>query len=190
MLVHRYYTAPIGTLELVAEEGRLLGIWMENQKYFRQGIEELPAECPDDPCLREAVQWLDRYFAGENPPIPGELLAPRGSEFRKLIWSFLCEIPYGEAVTYGELAEKAAAAMGRAHMSAQAVGGAVGHNPLSIIVPCHRVVGSDGSLTGYAGGLDRKLFLLRLEGVDVSRFTLPSSSDRYQIAEYGEFDPS
>lgn len=90
-------------------------------------------------------------------------LSPQGSEFAKLIWSLLCDIPYGETTTYGALAAKAAEAMGRAHMSAQAVGGAVGHNPISIIIPCHRVLGANGSLTGYAGGLERKLFLLNHE---------------------------
>lgn len=109
--------------------------------------------------------WLDRYFAGERPA-PGELpLAPEGGEFRQIVWRLLCEIPYGETTTYGALAVQAAAELGRPSMSAQAVGGAVGHNPISIVIPCHRVLGVNGSLTGYAGGLEAKRYLLRLEGI-------------------------
>lgn len=100
-------------------------------------------------------------------------LAPRGSEFRKAVWAALCEIPYGKVTTYGEISKKVAAKFGKQHMSAQAVGGAVGHNAISIIIPCHRVVGSNGSLTGYAGGIDKKVKLLTLEKVDMSSFFIP-----------------
>ncbi|MCI9156887.1 MAG: methylated-DNA--[protein]-cysteine S-methyltransferase, partial [Lawsonibacter sp.] len=117
--------------------------------------------------------WLDRYFAGERPAISELPLAPIGSEFRKEVWQVLCEIPYGETTTYGEISQKIAARRGLERMSAQAVGGAVGHNPISIIVPCHRVVGSNGSLTGYAGGLQKKIKLLTHEGVDMERFFVP-----------------
>lgn len=123
--------------------------------------------------IRDARKWLDRYFSGQKP-CPDELpLAPEGTEFQKLIWGLLCEIPYGTVTTYGDLAKKAAARMGRDTMSGQAVGGVLAHNPVSIIIPCHRVVGSGGSLTGYAGGLERKIWLLDHEGVDVSRFSVP-----------------
>lgn len=117
--------------------------------------------------LERAKRWLDRYFAGERP-VPQELpLAPAGSTFRQEVWKILCDIPYGEIVTYGEIAAKLARQLGRKSMSAQAVGGAVGHNPISVIIPCHRVVGADGSLTGYAGGIEKKRKLLRLEGIKV-----------------------
>ena len=116
---------------------------------------------------------LDRYFAGEKPEISELPLAPIGGEFRQAVWKILCEIPYGQVTTYGEIAKKIAAQRNRKTMSAQAVGGAVGHNPISIIIPCHRVVGSNGSLTGYAGGIDLKIKLLEHEGVDLSKFFVP-----------------
>jgi len=123
--------------------------------------------------LCQAREWLNQYFAGDRPE-PGRLklspglapgVLPRGSGFRRQVWKLLLEIPYGEVLTYGELARRLARQRGLDSMSAQAVGGAVGHNPLSIIIPCHRVVGKDGSLTGYAGGLERKRWLLQWEGV-------------------------
>lgn len=114
--------------------------------------------------LAAAKRWLDRYFAGEEP-LPAELpLAPVGSPFRQAVWKLLCGIPYGETTTYGAIAKKLAPMLGRETMSAQAVGGAVAHNPISVIIPCHRVLGSDGSLTGYAGGIDKKIWLLKKEG--------------------------
>lgn len=141
----------------------------EEMAKFRNGFPKrwdgLEVSVDTVPVLRRARDWLDRYFAGEIM-LPGELpLAPAGSAFRQAVWEYLCEIPYGEVTTYGEIARKMAARLGRASMSAQAVGGAVGHNPISIIIPCHRVVGANGNLTGYAGGIDRKIQLLKLEGV-------------------------
>lgn len=166
-----YYESYIGRLTLVSDGKSLAGLWMEGQKYFESTLAGESAKAilagSLDKCLvlQAASNWLDRYFAGEKP-LPQELpLAPMGSEFRCIVWKLLCQIPYGEVITYGELAGKAAAVMGRTSMSAQAVGGAVGHNPISIIIPCHRVIGADGSLTGYAGGLERKLRLLEWEGV-------------------------
>ncbi|WP_295925618.1 methylated-DNA--[protein]-cysteine S-methyltransferase, partial [uncultured Akkermansia sp.] len=120
-----------------------------------------------------AKDWLDRYFAGGRAPIAQLPLAPVGGEFRQAVWKILCGIPYGEVTTYGEIARKMAARGNRRSMSAQAVGGAVGHNPISIIIPCHRVVGTGGSLTGYAGGIAAKIRLLELEGVDMSRLFMP-----------------
>lgn len=102
-------------------------------------------------------------------------LTPIGSDFRQKVWSLLCEIPYGEVITYGDIAKKMAVKMKRETMSSQAIGGAVGHNPISIIIPCHRVVGSNGSLTGYAGGIKTKIKLLELEGVEPSRFFIPKT---------------
>jgi methylated-DNA-[protein]-cysteine S-methyltransferase len=127
----------------------------------------------DDPVLRSARDWLESYFAGDRPSADGLRLAPAGSEFRQTVWDILKLIPYGETVTYGWIAQKIAAKKGKPRMSARAVGGAVGHNPISIIVPCHRVVGADGSLTGYAGGIRVKTELLKLEGADMSRFHIP-----------------
>lgn len=118
-------------------------------------------------------KWLDRYFNGEKPKISEIDLSPKGSEFAKKVWEILCKIPYGEVTTYGEIAKKIAKTMNKDKMSAQAVGGAVGHNPISIIIPCHRVVGSNGSLTGYAGGIDKKISLLKHEGVDMTNLYVP-----------------
>ena len=124
------------------------------------------------PVFSSARLWLDRYFAGEMP-LPSELpLRPNGGDFRHAVWKILCGIPYGEVTTYGAIAKKIAAKSGRPR-SAQGVGGAVAHNPISIIIPCHRVVGANGSLTGYAGGIEAKIRLLEHEGVDVSRFFTP-----------------
>lgn len=166
------YESPVGRLLLAERDGKLAGVWMEGQKYFPGPMEEA-REDPGSPLLRRAAEWLDRYFAGERPA-PEELpLAPEGSEFRQEVWRLLLEIPYGQTAAYGELAHRLAARRGLTRMSAQAVGGAVGHNPISIIIPCHRTVGSGGSLTGYAGGLQKKLWLLAHEGVDTNRFFVP-----------------
>lgn len=168
------YASPVGRLTLACDGERLTGVWLEGQKYFggrsgplvpREGL----------PILDRTRDWLDRYFAGERPA-PSELpLAPAGSEFRQTVLRILLEIPYGTVVTYGAVARETAARLGRKSMSGQAVGGAVGHNPISILIPCHRVVGTGGSLTGYAGGIGKKIWLLRHEGVDVSRFSIPRS---------------
>lgn len=162
------YQSPIGELLIVSDEKALIGLWMKDQKYFGAGLKEMPeeAEAGKVPVLQNTVEWLNRYFTGEKPDIAELPLAPSGSDFRQMIWRLLCKIPYGEVTTYGELARQAAELMGKPSMSAQAVGGAVGHNPISIIIPCHRVVGSDGSLTGYAGGVDKKMWLLKHEGIN------------------------
>ncbi len=172
MVYTKEYLSPVGQLLLAADERGLLGLWMEGQKYYG---DTLPPETQsgDTPLLRDGARWLDAYFAGNRPPIGELALAPRGGEFRQAVWRLLCAIPYGEICTYGELGRALAAEVGRESMSAQAVGGAVGHNHLSIIIPCHRVVGANGSLTGYAGGVGKKLWLLRHEGVDISRLTVP-----------------
>jgi len=128
----------------------------------------------DMPVFVAAKKWLDRYFAGRKPAISELPLAPIGNEFRQGVWSILCEIPYSKVITYGVIAKKMAVKMNKERMSSQAVGGAVGHNPISIIIPCHRVVGSNGSLTGYAGGIGIKIKLLELEGVDMSRLFVPA----------------
>lgn len=171
------YDSPVGMLTLAASDDGLKGIWMEGQKYFGSSLDAglEPCACENDH-LRQACAWLDDYFAGGNPSRDDLVLAPTGSEFRQVVWRLLCEIPLGEVRTYGELAKEAACRMGKARMSAQATGGAVGHNPISIIIPCHRVVGANGSLTGYAGGIARKLQLLEHEGVDCSGLFVPKKS--------------
>lgn len=168
MLYKALYTSPIGELTLASDGENLVGLWFKGQKYFAHGITE---ELIENSCLKifaVTKNWLDRYFKGENPAISELKLAPRGNEFRQEVWRILCEIPYGKTTTYGDIAQKLAARRGLERMSAQAVGGAVGHNPISIIIPCHRVVGKNGSLTGYAGGIRNKIKLLELENANIT----------------------
>ena len=167
------YSSPIGTITLACCDDNLVGLWTEGQKYHGDTIPEAMIENNDIPIFGAAKNWLDRYFAGERPDIAELPLAPIGGEFRRSVWKILCEIPYGKVITYGDIAKKIAAEMGRERMSSQAVGGAVGHNPISIIIPCHRVVGSNGSLTGFSGGVQMKVKLLEFEGVDMSRLFVP-----------------
>lgn len=171
-----YFTtcdSPVGILTLASNGEKLSGLWIKGQKYF--GGEFLgEAKKKDDlPIFLNVREWLKDYFAGKKPQINRIPLLSLGSEFRLQVWEILKKIPYGEVITYGEIAEMMAEKMGKASMSSQAVGGAVGHNPISIIIPCHRVVGTNGSLTGYAGGLDVKVKLLQLEGVDMTRLHYP-----------------
>ena len=145
-----------------ADDAGLTGVWFEGQKYYARTIEKEDLEEVEAPVLSYAKKWLDIYFAGRIPDFEVPL-HPKGTAFQKAVWDILCTIPYGEVMTYKEIAAVIAKQKGLSQMSAQAVGGAVGHNPISIIIPCHRVVGSDGSLTGYAGGLARKEKLLAME---------------------------
>ena len=161
------YPSPVGVLTLACDGHSLVGLWLEGQKYHGDTILEAMAEKDDMPIFDAAKHWLDRYFAGGKPGISELPLAPIGGAFRQGVWGILCEIPYGGVTTYGEIAKRLGC------MSSQAVGGAVGHNPISIIIPCHRVVGSNGSLTGYAGGITAKIRLLELEGVDTSKLFVP-----------------
>jgi methylated-DNA-[protein]-cysteine S-methyltransferase len=165
------YSSAVGLITLASDGGGLAGLWIEGQKYHG-GVAAM-AENDDVPVFAAAKNWLDRYFAGEKPAVSALPLAPAGGAFRQGVWNILREIPYGEVVTYGDVAKKMAAKMNRKSMSSQAAGGAVGHNPISIIIPCHRVVGSNGSLTGYAGGIGTKIKLLELEGVDMSSLFVP-----------------
>ena len=161
MMVKTDYASPLGTLTLASDGENLTGLWMAGQKYFAAGTPtNLPAR-DDLPVFMQARGWLDRYFAGQRPAANELPLAPQGSAFRQSVWRILCEIPYGQTVTYGEIAKRLSC------KSAQAVGGAVGHNPISIIIPCHRVLGSDGSLTGYAGGAQKQIRLLAHEGAQL-----------------------
>ena len=167
------YLSPLGAITIASDGENIIGLWIEGQKYFGGTISESMIENNDLNIFVAAKKWLDRYFAGEKPKI-GELqLDPNGGEFRKLVWDILCEIPYGETITYGEIAKRVAFKMNKKSMSSQAVGGAVGHNPISIIIPCHRVLGANGNLTGYAGGIDKKIKLLEHEGVDMAKVFVP-----------------
>jgi methylated-DNA-[protein]-cysteine S-methyltransferase len=169
---------PLGAMTASAEDDALTGLWFIGQKYYPEGRRNVPqtagwTDKPDYPPFAALRAWLDSYFAGKSPPpIEGRLpacagalrLNPRGTLFQKAVLEQLLAIPYGKSSTYGEIAKKIAAGRGLSSMSAQAVGGAVGHNPVSILIPCHRVLGAGGNLTGYAGGLDKKKALLGLEG--------------------------
>lgn len=173
MLFSCHYPSPVGGLILACDAQHLVGLWLEGQKYFADTVDGELVEQPDAPVLKLTREWLDAYFAGKRPDISALSLAPTGSAFRQMVWKLLCAIPYGQCRTYGEIARQVAAATHKTQMSSQAVGGAVGHNPISIIIPCHRVVGANGNLTGYAGGIEKKLLLLQREGVDTSRFFVP-----------------
>ena len=166
-----HYTSPLGEILLAAEDASLTGLWFEGQKYFALYLDREHEE-RELPVFERAKRWLDLYFSGKEPDFAVPLHF-RGTDFQKDVWEILCSIPYGTTLTYGEIARRLAAKKGIAHMSAQAVGGAVSHNEISIIVPCHRVVGTNGCLTGYAGGIDRKVKLLTLEKADMQRFFVP-----------------
>lgn len=196
------YRSPIGMFTLASDGEHLTGLWLKGQKYFgatltndeidKKGepsvigkLDELGeigefdelGEVDDSanklPLFHLVEQWLDAYFQGKQPELSLPL-APKGSPFRQDVWDILCQIPYGEVITYGDIAKKMAQKLGKNTMSAQAIGGAVGHNPISIIIPCHRVVGANGSLTGYAGGIESKIKLLELEQVDLTPFSIPT----------------
>ena len=167
------YSSPVGILTLACAGDNLVGLWMEGQKYYGDTIPEALMPKDNIPVFHAAKKWLDQYFAGKNPAITKLPLTPIGGKFRQGVWKILRAIPYGKVITYGDIAKKMATQPGRSAMSAQAVGGAVGHNPISIIIPCHRVVGANGSLTGFSGGLAIKIKLLELEGVDMSGLFVP-----------------
>ena len=167
-----HYSSPLGDILLAADTVGLTGLWFEGQKYFAHNLEAEHEEA-DLPLFETATRWLDIYFSGNEPDFSVPLHFT-GTPFQNEVWNILCSIPYGKTTTYGEIARQIAAKRGDAHMSAQAVGNAVGHNEISILVPCHRVVGTNGSFTGYAGGIDKKIRLLQLEKVDLSAFLIPS----------------
>lgn len=166
-----YYSSPLGKITLASYQNQLIGLWIEGQKYF--GDIQTAKERSNLPIFNLTKKWLDNYFDGKKQSINQLSLAPQGSEFRQKVWDILCDIPYGEIITYGDIAKQIALQNSVPKMSSQAVGGAVGHNPISIIIPCHRVIGANGNLTGYAGGIDKKIKLLQIEGVDTSNFVLP-----------------
>lgn len=163
--------SPVGMLHLASDGEAITGLWIEGQKYFAATLDSDTEEKADLPVFGQAAAWLNAYFAKEMlPSLPP--LAPKGSAFRQKVWEQLLAIPYGKTVTYGDIAKKLKA--NGVSAAAQAVGGAVGHNPISILIPCHRVVGSSGSLTGYAGGVHIKKTLLELEGTDMRGMFVPT----------------
>ena len=171
MTFTQHYDSPLGGILLAADEIGLTGLWFDGQKYFARGLSSEQEE-RELPVLLEAKRWLDIYFTGKEQ----EFLPPLhsiGSAFRRSVWEILLQIPYGRTTTYGEIARRLAEKQKLSRLSAQAVGGAVGQNAISIIIPCHRVVGTNGSLTGYAGGVDKKMKLLELEHADMRRFFAP-----------------
>ena len=171
MIFIQHYDSPLGGILLAADETGLTGLWFDGQKFFAR---DLPAECVEQntPALSEVKRWLDIYFTGKEPDFMPPL-HPIGSAFRRSVWDILLRIPYGQTSTYGEIARQLAEKQGRPRIAAQAVGGAVGHNKISIIIPCHRVVGTNGSLTGYAGGIDKKVKLLEWEHTDMTGLFVP-----------------
>ena len=162
-----HYDSPLGGITEASEGGKLIGLWFDGQKYFADSLDS-DYEEKDLPVFEQTDRWLDIYFNGRDPGFTPPLVM-KTTEFRKAVWEIMLTIPFGRIMTYGEIAYRIAKAKGVERISAQAVGGAVGHNSISLIIPCHRVVGTDGSLTGYAGGIEKKKKLLEAEGVDMSR---------------------
>ncbi|MCD8326007.1 MAG: methylated-DNA--[protein]-cysteine S-methyltransferase [Lachnospiraceae bacterium] len=175
MLYTHSYSSPLGELTLAADEQALTGLWFVGQKYDADTLQGDHEE-KSLPIFDQTAQWLDIYFFGKEPDFMPPL-SLNGSPFQTAVWEILKEIPYGRIRTYGEIAAEIARQRGIPRMSAQAVGSAVGHNPISILVPCHRVVGANGSLTGYAGGMDRKAELLKLEKADMSGLFIPQKAE-------------
>ena len=169
-----YDSSLMGPITITSDGKNIVGLWLDGQKYHSATINGEVTEKNDLPVFTKAKKWLDKYFAGKKPSISELPLAPEGGDFRLAVWDILREIPYGECITYGDIAKRIAKETKKETMSAQAVGGAVGHNPISIIIPCHRVIGANGNLTGYAGGIDKKIKLLKHEGFDMSALTVPT----------------
>lgn len=166
MIYTHHYPSPLGEIILAADDIGLTGLWFtENKRHMGEGLSKDAVERPS-PFFDGAVRWLDIYFSGRDPGFTPQLHLT-GSAFRNRVGELLLQIPYGTTATYGEIARVIARERGVERFSSRAVGGAVGHNPISLIVPCHRVIGSDGSLTGYGGGIERKIALLKLEGIVV-----------------------
>ncbi|MBP3366153.1 MAG: methylated-DNA--[protein]-cysteine S-methyltransferase [Treponema sp.] len=165
------YNSPIGGITLASNGTELTGLWFDGQKYFADTLPEEYEE-KDLPVFGQTKQWLDTYFSGKAPDFTPPLAFVGISPFRKRVWEIMIAIPFGHTSTYGNIAKQIGAETGK-KVSAQAVGGAVGHNSISLIIPCHRVVGTNGSFTGYAGGISKKIELLKMEGVDISKLTVP-----------------
>lgn len=169
MLINNSYQSPLGKIILLSNDKYLLGLWFSDQKYFGAKYNLAASHVGDSHPISEAKKWLTDYFAGRKPSISNIPLSPEVTDFRQSVLKVLIKVPYGSTITYKQIADKIPAEHSTGHTAARAVGGAVGHNPISLIIPCHRVVGSDGSLTGYAGGIDRKIQLLKLEGINLTQ---------------------
>lgn len=168
------YNSPLGEIMLASDEVGITGLWFKDQKYFALYLDKENI-AKETPVLKDAKKWLDIYFSGKEPQFKLPLHFT-GTHFQNEVWEILYTIPYGKTMTYGEIANLLARKKGLKHMSAQAVGGAVGHNEISIIVPCHRVIGKNGNLTGYAGGIEKKIALLKLEKGFKDYFYLPKNN--------------
>ncbi len=173
MLFHYIYHSPLGVIQLLADKDALLNLSLKGQAFPEPSESVCSISVKESSILKATVEWLDAYFAGKKPSISTLSLAPQGSAFRQSVWELLLQIPYGEVRTYGDIAQEIGAKRGIAKMASQAIGGAVGHNPIPIIIPCHRVIGANGNLTGYGGGIDLKIKLLAHEGVDVTKLSMP-----------------
>ena len=157
-----HYHSPLGGITMASDGEVLVGLWFDGQRHFAETLDKEHQTREDLPVFEQTRRWLDIYFSGKAPDFTPPL-AMRTTEFQRRVWETLLTIPFGRTMTYGEIARIIAREQGQKSMSAQAVGGAVGHNPISLIIPCHRVVGAGGALTGYAGGIDKKQWLLRME---------------------------
>lgn len=166
-----HYDSPLGSITMASDGNALVGLWFDGQKYYADSLNNDYEEKALS-LFEQTDQWLDIYFSGSVPGFTPPLTM-RTTPFRKAVWNIMLTIPFGQTMTYGEIADRIAKQKGLSQMSAQAVGGAVGHNSISLIIPCHRVVGTDGSLTGYAGGIEKKMKLLSLEQADMSSFFIP-----------------
>lgn len=167
-----HYNSVLGGITLASDGEAINGLWFDGQKYYASTLDREHSEM-NLPVFEESDRWLDIFFSGKEPDFMPPL-SLKGTPFRRVVWETLLSIPYGQTMSYGEIADRIAVSRGLARMSAQAVGGAVGHNPISIMIPCHRVVGSGGNLTGYAGGTGRKMKLLTLEQADTASLYIPA----------------
>ncbi|GMG66542.1 methylated-DNA--[protein]-cysteine S-methyltransferase [Tetragenococcus halophilus] len=165
MLYKSKYASPLGNILILADNSFVLGLWFEDQKYYGASYSLEEAVDQENRVIKKVKEWLNDYFDGRKPAKEHLSLAPKVTDFRQKVLSILQTVPYGQTITYQQILDKLKENYGKNVGSARAVGGAVGHNPISIMIPCHRVIGSDGSLTGYAGGIERKLKLLTLEGI-------------------------
>lgn len=163
-----YYNSNLGKIIIVADNRYIYGLYFDNQKYLPENLEKLEIN-NNSPIIKQVKLWLEEYFNGKKPNLENLPIKLIGSEFKMLVWSVLKTIPYGKTITYGEIAKTLARKTNKEKISARAVGNAVGHNSLSIIIPCHRVIGANGKITGYAGGIDKKIALLKLEGINVNK---------------------
>ena len=173
MFFYEFFDSPVGRLAVASDENSIIGLWLVHQRFYMDVLQGQEYMKKETDVIRLTKTWLDKYFAGEKPEISELPIKFIGSDFRVEVWQVLTEIPYGKVITYGDIAKKIAKKRGIKAMSAQAVGGAVGRNPISIIVPCHRVIGAEGNLTGYSGGVSTKIKLLEFEGVECSALYIP-----------------